>query len=60
MFIVIVVAFKLPTAVHPDNAKKFLEDLRKYKEEYKKWIPFVNSIGCFAEFQTGSQRHFTN
>jgi len=32
--------------------------LRKYREEFKKWIPFVNSLSCFAEFQSGRTKGY--
>ncbi len=36
-----------------EEADKFLGDMKKYREEYKKWSPIIFSICIYAEYQTG-------
>jgi len=41
---------KCPKTVPPQGASDWLMDMKKYKEEYKTWGPYINGLLLFAEF----------
>jgi hypothetical protein len=43
----------MPSIVPADGAQKFVSDMKKYREEFKRWLPFVEMLAHFAEFQSG-------
>jgi cell division protein FtsB len=53
------IAFKPPLEVAPDEAERYIEDIRKHYEEYKKWLPFVNSLTLYAETQAGRLKGYS-
>jgi len=44
---------KVMNFVNPEEGEKYINDMKKYRDEYKKSGPYIHSLALYGEYQTG-------